>query len=92
MNKKVVVAFVAMFALASVHLAQAQQARVYRVGVILEGGAFSVVVDGLKDGLKELGFAEGKHYIRIFQTKQKPTSRESASRASDFGYFFGLSQ
>jgi hypothetical protein len=88
MNKKVVVAFLAAFALASVHLAQAQQARVYRVGVILEAGAFSVVVDGLK----ELGFAEGKHYIRIFQTKQKPTSRESASRASDFGYFFGLSQ
>jgi ABC-type sugar transport system substrate-binding protein len=36
--------------------AQAQQAKVYRVGVILQGGLFYAMVDGLRDGLKELGF------------------------------------
>jgi putative ABC transport system substrate-binding protein len=43
--------------------AQAQQAKAYRVGVILEGGPYYAIVDGLKDGLKELGFTEGKHYV-----------------------------
>ncbi len=63
MNKKMVVALLATLALAFVHLAQAQSTKVYRVGVIHEGGPFYVVVDGLKDGLKELGLAEGKHYV-----------------------------
>src|ERR1022692_1431537 len=43
--------------------AQAQRAKVYRVGVIHEGGPYHVGVDGLKEGLKELGFAEGKDYV-----------------------------
>jgi putative ABC transport system substrate-binding protein len=46
-----------------VQLAEAQQGKVYRVGVILEGGPYYAQVDGLKDGLKELGFTEGKHYV-----------------------------
>ena len=48
---------------AIVPLAEAQQAKVYCVGFIFEGGSFSKVVDGLKDGLKELGFQEGKRYV-----------------------------
>jgi hypothetical protein len=51
MSKKIIVPFLATLVLASVHLAQAQQAKMYRVGVILEGGPFYAVVDGLKDGL-----------------------------------------
>ena len=43
--------------------AQQPAARVYRVGVVLEGGPYYAAVDGLKDGLKELGFQEGKQYI-----------------------------
>jgi hypothetical protein len=39
---------------------QAQQPRVYRVGVILEGGVYSQTVDGLRDGLKEVGLEEGQ--------------------------------
>lgn len=42
---------------------QAQPAKVYRVGVIHEGGPYNAMVDGLKDGLRELGFAEGKQYV-----------------------------
>jgi len=43
--------------------AQAQRAKVYRVGVIHQGGPYYVGVDGLKEGLKELGFAEGRDYV-----------------------------
>jgi putative tryptophan/tyrosine transport system substrate-binding protein len=42
---------------------EAQQARVYRVGVVLQGGSYSAAVDGLRDGLKELGLEEGKQFV-----------------------------
>jgi putative tryptophan/tyrosine transport system substrate-binding protein len=63
MIRKILVPFLATLVVVSVHLAQAQQARVYRVGVIHEGGPYYVAIDGLKDGLKELGFTEGKQYV-----------------------------
>src|SRR5262245_12973501 len=44
-------------------VAQAQQSKPYRVGVIHQGGSYKVVVDGLRDGLKQLGLEEGKHFI-----------------------------
>ena len=44
--------------------AQAQPAaKVYRVGVVLEGGPYYAAVDGLRAGLRDLGFEEGKQYI-----------------------------
>ena len=33
-------------------------AKVYRVGVVLQGGPYHAAVDGLRDGLKGLGFDE----------------------------------
>jgi putative tryptophan/tyrosine transport system substrate-binding protein len=44
-------------------VAQAQQPKMYRVGAVHEGGPVNVAVDGLKDGLRELGFEEGKQYV-----------------------------
>jgi len=41
----------------------AQQARVYRVGVIVQGGPYLGAVDGLRKGLAELGLEEGKQFI-----------------------------
>lgn len=41
----------------------AQQGRSYRVGIILLGGSYHRAVDGLRDGLKELGLEEGRHLI-----------------------------
>jgi methylmalonyl-CoA mutase cobalamin-binding subunit len=35
--------------------AEAQQSRVYRVGVLVLGGPHSSTIDGLRDGLRELG-------------------------------------
>jgi putative tryptophan/tyrosine transport system substrate-binding protein len=43
--------------------AEAQSARVYRVGVILQGGPYFGAVDGLRKGLGELGLEEGKQFI-----------------------------
>lgn len=37
----------------------AQQARIYRIGVILQGGPYFAAIEGLRDGLKELGLREG---------------------------------
>ena len=49
--------------LASSLAAEAQQARVYRVGVVLQGGPYLGAVDGLRKGLGELGLEEGKQLI-----------------------------
>jgi putative ABC transport system substrate-binding protein len=43
--------------------ALAQSARVYHVGVVLLGGPYSTAVDGLREGLRELGFEEGKQFV-----------------------------
>jgi putative ABC transport system substrate-binding protein len=43
--------------------ADAQQTKVYRVGVIHQGGPYKAVVDGLQDGLRQLGLEEGKHFL-----------------------------
>ena len=39
------------------------QARVHRVGVIHPGGPYSGVIEGLREGLRELGLEEGKHFV-----------------------------
>ncbi len=87
MSMKIAVPLLAILVLASVHPAQAQQAKVYRVGVIFEGGPFYAVVDGLKDGLKELGFAEGKHYVlELRDLKGDRKAAEEAARGLERGH------
>jgi hypothetical protein len=44
-------------------LALAGEAKVYRVGVILQGGPFYTMIDGLRDGLEELGLVEGRQFL-----------------------------
>ena len=41
---------------------QAQQPKIYRIGVLLPGEAWYEIIDGLRVGLKELGLEEGKQY------------------------------
>lgn len=62
-SKTAIVSFLATLVLPSVHPAQAQQGRVYRIGVVREGGPDDAVVAGLKEGLKDLGVAEGIDYV-----------------------------
>ena len=80
MSKKILIPFLATLVLASAHLAQAQQSRVYRVGVIHEGGPYYAAVEGLKEGLKELGFVEGKQYV--LETRDLKGDRRAAEAAS----------
>ena len=62
--------------------AGAQQARVYRIGVVLQGGPYFADIDGLRDGLKELGLLEGKHFVLdLRDTKSDLSLVESAARA-----------
>ncbi len=86
MSNKILATFLAALVLGCFHLAQAQPAKVYRVGVIHEGGTFYAVVDGLKAGLKELGLEEGKHYVlEIRDLKGDRKAAEEAARSLERG-------
>ena len=63
MNKNMIVAVLATLALTIVPMVQAQQHKVYRIGVIHEGGPYNVAVEGLKDGLRALGLEPGKDVL-----------------------------
>jgi putative ABC transport system substrate-binding protein len=61
---------------------QQQAERKYRVGVVLQGGPYYTMIDGLKDGLKELGFEDGRQYIlHIRDVKGDPKALEATARA-----------
>lgn len=63
-------ALLALLALALAPLHAAAQPRVYRIGVVLLGGPGTQTIDGLRDGLRDLGLEEGKHYaLMVRETK-----------------------
>jgi putative ABC transport system substrate-binding protein len=61
--------------------AEAQQAKVYHVGIIHQGGPYKAVVDGLQEGLRELGYETGKHIrLEIRDTKSDMKLVDEAAR------------
>jgi putative ABC transport system substrate-binding protein len=72
-----------ILALFTVPLAvEAQQARVYRVGVLLQGGSYSPAIDGLRDGLRESGIEEGTQLVlQVRDAKGDLKSVEAAARS-----------
>ena len=81
MNKRLVVSLLATLILASVYTVAAQQAKVYRVGVLLPGSPWYEAIDGLRQGLRELGLEEGKHFVLdIRDTKGDVKAAEAAAR------------
>jgi putative ABC transport system substrate-binding protein len=44
-------------------VADAQHSRLYQIGVIVLGGTHLSTIEGLRDGLRELGLEEGKQYV-----------------------------
>ncbi len=63
------------------HTSAAQQARIYRVGVVLLGGPYTSAIDGLRDGLREVGLEEGKQVVlQVSDTKSDLTSVGAAAR------------
>jgi ABC-type uncharacterized transport system substrate-binding protein len=60
---------------------EAQEAKVYRIGVITAGGAWYEVIDGLRAGLKQLGLEERKHFtLAIRDTKGNAKAAEEAAK------------
>jgi putative ABC transport system substrate-binding protein len=61
--------------------AEAQEARVYRIGVITYGGPYLAAFDGLRDGLKELGLEEGNQVIfHMRDVRSDPKAVEAAAK------------
>ena len=68
--------------LLAVPLSNAQSARIYRVGVVLAGGPYYHAVEGLRDGLKEVGLTEGQDYVfDVRDTKGDLKAAEEAARS-----------
>lgn len=61
--KSWVVFFSALFLAASVSTAAAQQGKPVRIGVLTPGGVQHETLDGLRLGLKESSWEEGKHFV-----------------------------
>jgi putative ABC transport system substrate-binding protein len=61
--------------------AAGQSARVPRIGVIIYSEVFAPTVQGLREGLKELGVVEGKHVaLEVFNAKGEIKAVEEAAR------------
>ena len=61
-------------------------ATVPRVGVIVHGGVYDVLIDGLRQGLRELGLEEGKHLaLDVRDTKGDLKAVEAAARDLERG-------
>ncbi len=72
----------ALFCLGSVCCAAAQPTKPYRIGVLLPGGAQYETLNGMRDGLKELGLAEGKQFVlTIKDVKGDAAAAEQAAKA-----------
>jgi putative tryptophan/tyrosine transport system substrate-binding protein len=81
MSGKIVIWLLATFCLTSVSSAEAQQPKIFRVGVITTGGGWYATIDGLRVGLRELGLGEGKQFVlEIRDTKGDLKAAEEAAR------------
>jgi putative ABC transport system substrate-binding protein len=75
------VGFLAVFLVGCVAMVEAQQPKVYRIGAVHQGGPIKAVVEGLRDGLKESGLEEGKHFaLDIRDAKGDIKAVEEAAR------------
>jgi putative ABC transport system substrate-binding protein len=65
MTKKALVSLLAIFFLATVPSAQAQQpGKVHRIGLLIAASnVIAPFTDAFRHGMRELGYVEGKNYI-----------------------------
>ncbi|HLN99806.1 MAG TPA: ABC transporter substrate binding protein, partial [Pyrinomonadaceae bacterium] len=81
MKRKITVLTLCAMLYALCSVAEAQEAKVYRVGVITAGGAWYDTIDGLRVGLKQLGLEEKKHFtLAIRDTKGNAKAAEEAAK------------
>ena len=80
-KRQTLIWLLATLLLTTISFTEAQQAKVYRVGVIYQGGPYKAVVDGLRDGLRQLGYQEGKQILlEIRDTKSDLKLVEEAAK------------
>jgi len=61
--------------------AGAQGARVYRIGVVEQGGPYGLAIEGLREGLREGGLEEGRHYtLQVINAKGVLKAAEAAAQ------------
>lgn len=63
MSEKFSIGLLAALLLMTVSIVEAQQAKVHRVGVVMQGGPYYEAIDGLRAGLQKLGLQETKDFI-----------------------------
>jgi putative ABC transport system substrate-binding protein len=81
MSGKIFVWLLATVLMTSARPAEAQQAKAYRVGVLLPGEAWYEIIAGLRTGLREVGLEEGKQIVLdIRDTKGDLKAAEEAAR------------
>ena len=69
-----------------VDAASSQGANARKVGVILQGGSWYEVIEGLRDGLRGIGFEEGKQYaldIRDMHGELRAVEQEAADQSGE---------
>jgi putative tryptophan/tyrosine transport system substrate-binding protein len=75
MNKKILVSILAVVILAFVHLAEAQQAKkVPRIGFLAQSSSEDVL-PSLRQGLRELGYVEGKNIVIEYRSAEGKLER-----------------
>ena len=63
MDRRAFITVVGGSVLAAPFMGEAEPARLYRVGIVLQGGDYLAAVGGLRDGFRELGFEEGQQLV-----------------------------
>jgi hypothetical protein len=61
--RRIGLAVVLTIGLFAMLLVEAQLGRIYGVGVVHQGGVSVQSIEGLRAGLRELGFEEGKQFV-----------------------------
>jgi len=81
-NQRILALPVCAVLLALCSSSSAQQSKLYRVGVITAGGAWYATIDGLRDGLKQLGLTESKNFeLAIRDTKGNAEAAVEAAKS-----------
>jgi len=95
MGKKHIIVLLVTLALACFHLAEAQQPKLYYIGVLgPERLESRIQVKGLRDGLKEAGYVEGKNLrlnipnVRTYD-ELRPIAKDYADKKVDIIVVYG---
>jgi len=80
MGKKISTVLLVGLALASVHLAKAQPTKVYHIGVLTLHTEDRPHLRGLRDGLKQAGYIEGKNLVLKMMQGNNPEELRSIAK------------